>query len=231
MTSCLFTNEQSHARPHARTPARTHARKHARTHTRSIASTHYAPAYTHHTHHTDARTRPHITHTRIIPRTHTHAHARARTHTHTYNWKSPAYINTELLPGLRVDLISISNHYCKSWSFVIDVASILPFSLLHVFADNPVEQQRVYTMLRLNRLIKTCQVIDDRSQTTTYITITITIYVIVFTLAARYITHYNGTRLSWRELCNILAFKYFNGINIIGWATLRIPFRFQWMLR
>ncbi|KAI0218573.1 Cyclic nucleotide-gated olfactory channel [Lamellibrachia satsuma] len=59
--------------------------------------------------------------------------------------------------GLRDDFVSICRYYCTSFAFFIDVASILPFEMVHVIAETSADQQRVYNLMRLNRLLKTYQ--------------------------------------------------------------------------
>ena len=78
---------------------------------------------------------------------------------HVQTQRRPAAdFNERHVAGIKDDFSSICNSYCKSVGFYIDIASILPLELLYVFADSPADKQRVYMLFRLNRLLKTFQV-------------------------------------------------------------------------
>ena len=71
-----------------------------------------------------------------------------------------------IFAGIQVDFISIGKYYCLSFGFFVDVFSILPFELFCLLADRLEDRQHMFTLGRLNRLVKMYQVRRLNYQTT-----------------------------------------------------------------
>ena len=58
------------------------------------------------------------------------------------------------LLGVLVTFDDIVQNYCKSFSFGIDIFAVMPMEILCLIAPSGVERNRLFSLLRLNRVVK-----------------------------------------------------------------------------